>query len=355
VNGRTKRFGAAIGVVVFAVALSACRFTGFSNGAAKFQGAAATQWLVKQQQADGGFEVAGFAGFETPDAILAIAENAQQQANWSAPQALAAVQAVKKNGHDPLHNIDDFVDGTIGAGQAAKIIVLVAKPLNRSVTSFDPDGDGAKNLIAAVNAGAQPNGSYGSLNDTLFAAMAKKLVNGSVPANTVAFIRAAQQPFGGWDFSGNPSAPSVDVDTTGIAVAALAAAGVPGNDADLRQGLRFLANVQHSNGAFPDFAGNDNPNSTASALFGIVGAGFDPTSACWRNLVEPNLAGHAYGSPVAWLRTQQVTNPNAADVGRIKSPFDAPGSINTFATSQTVQAFRYAWMPPSPLPNQTCP
>jgi hypothetical protein len=355
VNRRTKRFGAAIGVVVLAVVLSACRYTGFNDGAARFQGAAAVGWLVKQQQAGGGFETAGFAGFETPDAILAIAENAQQQAGWNASQALAAVQAVKKNGNSPLHNIDDLVDGSISAGQAAKIIVLVAKPLGLSVTSFNPDGDGAKNLIATVNAGAQPNGSYGSFNDTLYAAMAKKLVNGSVPANTVALIRGAQQLFGGWDFSGNPNAGSVDVDTTGVALVALAAAGVPGNDPDLRQGLRFLANVQHANGSFPDFNGDDNPNSTASALFGIVAAGFDPTSSCWRNLVEPNLLGHPYGSPVAWLRTQQVTNPNAADVGRIKSPFDAPGSINTFATSQTVQAFRYAWMPPSPLTNQSCP
>jgi hypothetical protein len=355
VKQHTKRFGVVVGVAVFAVALSACRLTGFNNSAAKSSGASAVQWLVKQQQSDGGFEVSGFAGFETPDAILAIAENAQQQAGWNASQALAAVQAVKKNGHTPLHNIDDFVDGPIGAGQAAKIIVLVAKPLNRSVSSFDPDGDGAKNLIATVNSGAQANGSYGSLNDTLFAALAKKLVDGSVPAKTLAFIRAAQQVFGGWDFSGNPNGASIDIDTTGIALAALAAAGVPGNDPDLRQGLRFLANVQHANGAFPDFNGDDNPNSTASGLFGIVAAGFDPTSSCWRNLVEPNLAGHPYGSPVAWLRTQQVTNPSAADFGRIRSPFDAPGNINTFATSQTVQAFRYAWMPPSPLSAQQCP
>ena len=46
-------------------------------------------WLATRQQANGGFEVAGFDGFENPDAILAIAANAQTTATWSTSEALA--------------------------------------------------------------------------------------------------------------------------------------------------------------------------------------------------------------------------------------------------------------------------
>ena len=58
----------------------------------------AVAWLVDQQEADGGFELADFPGFETPDAVLAIAEQAQVEPAWSKPLARAAVDAVVSNG-----------------------------------------------------------------------------------------------------------------------------------------------------------------------------------------------------------------------------------------------------------------
>ncbi|HEX7522193.1 MAG TPA: hypothetical protein VF441_09095, partial [Acidimicrobiia bacterium] len=71
--------------------------------------AKAVAWLDTQQQADGGFEVSGFAGFETPDAVLAIAEQAQAGATWSTSEALAAVQATTNaTGKTPLDALDDL-------------------------------------------------------------------------------------------------------------------------------------------------------------------------------------------------------------------------------------------------------
>ena len=99
------------GVVAFAASLSACRLTGINDTPSKSTASSATAWLLTQQQTDGGFEVAGSPGFETPDAILAIAENAQQQYGWDKTQAKNAVLARVKNGHTPLHAIDDLVDG----------------------------------------------------------------------------------------------------------------------------------------------------------------------------------------------------------------------------------------------------
>src|SRR5690349_5483871 len=89
----TTTIAALAGVVL---GLGAFRYSGWGDTASKQAARRATTWLHTKQQSDGGFEVAGFAGFETPDAIGAIAENAQQQAAWSTTQALNAVKATVK-------------------------------------------------------------------------------------------------------------------------------------------------------------------------------------------------------------------------------------------------------------------
>ena len=62
---------------------------------------AAVDWLTLRQEADGGFEVANFPAFETPDAILAIAENAQTTSTWDPQTAHDAVQAFDVNDAEP--------------------------------------------------------------------------------------------------------------------------------------------------------------------------------------------------------------------------------------------------------------
>jgi hypothetical protein len=257
------------------------------------------------------------------------------------------VDATVKNGTSVLHAIDDYPQSGLGAGQAAKLVILVARPLNLSVTAFDPDGDGAVNLRALIDSGHQSGGSYGAFNATLYAAIAKNALGG-VPADTTALVRAAQRSDGGWNFTGNPNdANASDIDTTALAIQALAAAGVAPTDTDLRQGLGFLAAQQRANGAWQSF-GADDPNSTAVAMIAITAAGFDPLIPCWRNTVAPGRTGDPYGSPASWLRSDQ-----SAD-GHFQSPNDSFG-INTFATSQAIQALRRGWLPATFVAPQTCP
>lgn len=344
---RHRRPRAVIGALCAVLFLGAFRYTGFHDAKARAAAATATAWLDTQQQSDGSFEVAGFPGFETPDAVLAIAENAQTTAKWNKKTALAAVEAVTKNGHSALHALDDLADSGIDAGQAAKLVVLDAKPLGLPFTHFNPDGDaGRVNLKAIITAGAKPNGSYGAFNATLYAAIALRLVNGSVPANTVAFIRAAQQANGGWNFAGDSTGTDLDIDTTSLAIEALAAAKVARNDATLRSALAFLAGQQQSNGAWRAF-GSDDPNSTSVAVMAITAAGYNPVVKCWRDASDPGLSGHPYKSPIVWLRKQQAPN------GHITSPNDSFG-VNTFASSQTIQALRREWTPVTPLGRQAC-
>ena len=114
----TKRYGAVLGVVIGAVAIERVPLHRILGCAVEVDGrdgdrlAASTN---NNRTADS--KLAGFAGFETSDAILAIAENAQQQVDWNTTQARNAVRAVKTNHHDALHYIDDFVDGTTARDQ----------------------------------------------------------------------------------------------------------------------------------------------------------------------------------------------------------------------------------------------
>ena len=345
---RHRRSRAVIGALCAVLFLGAFRFSGFNDTKSRATASKATTWLDSEQQPDGGFEVAGFPGFETPDAVLAIAENAQTTAKWSTTTARTAVAAVTTNGHSALAALDTLSRSGLDAGQAAKLVVLDAKPLGFSPTKFDPNGDGGSvNLKALILAGAQPDGSFGAFNATLYAAIALRLLTGSVPANTVTDIRAAQEASGGWDFSGDPTSTNLDIDTTGLAIQALVAANVALNDTDLRAGLKFLALHQRTTGAWQSF-GSDDPNSTSVAILAIAASGFDPTVACWRNVVAPGLAGHAYTSPIVWIRSQQQPD------GHIASPNDSFG-VNTFASSQSIQALRREWVPVKPLARQSCP
>ncbi len=347
--------GAVLGVVACAAAMSACRYTGFADAPAKSTAATATDWLVDQQQPDGGFELAGFAGFETPTRSSRSPRTRSSRPGGTRRRPQRG-PAPSTNGNNALHDIDDFVDGTSDQrGQAAKVIVLVAEAARTSRDQLQPrrrhrqePGRGRSTR------GAQPNGSYGTFNATAYAAIAKKLVDGSVPANTVAFIRAAQEASGGWDFNGEPTGNEADVDTTSIAIQALAAAGVPGTDPDLRAGLGVSRRHQRADGAWrvvrqprPELdVDRDLRHHRRRASIRRRRAG--ATSS------RPDARGQPYTSPMVWLRSQQNTGARRRPIGRINSPNDSFG-VSTFATTQSIQAFRYGWNPVSPLPPQQCP
>src|SRR4051812_6996230 len=113
----------------------------------------AIAFVASQQRDDGGFGSGedGFPGFETPDAVLAIADAAQTDLDYNAAAAFRSVRAIRKNGRDGLGYLDDLVDGGVDAGKAAQLIV-VAKAVGLDPTKFDPDGDGAADLVAQVDA-----------------------------------------------------------------------------------------------------------------------------------------------------------------------------------------------------------
>ncbi|MCB1017380.1 MAG: S-layer homology domain-containing protein [Acidimicrobiales bacterium] len=317
---------------------------------------AATAWLAARQEPDGGFEVADFAPFETPDVILAIAAGAQSGTPWSTGEALAAVQALDANGAaaggTPLDWADEYLTANPPtAGIAAKFIVLVAGPLGLDPAAFDPSGNGAVDLVAAMDAGKLPDGSYSlpAINDTLYALLAHDVIGRDAPTDTLAYLRGAQQANGGWSYDGAPEGTDTDVDTTARAVQALVASGVPTGDGTVAAALKYLADLHQASGAW-QFFGSDDTNSTAMAAMAIHGAGWRLHSSCWRTSSSSGAAG-PYTNPVAWLRSQQVTSGEPADLGRFLSQNDVFSEVpNTSATSQAVQALLRSWLPLSPAP-----
>ena len=70
-------------LALVALVIASTPTAGADDAASATAAQKAIAWLHTQQQPDGGFEVAGFPGFETPDAVLAIAEQAQTGDTWS--------------------------------------------------------------------------------------------------------------------------------------------------------------------------------------------------------------------------------------------------------------------------------
>lgn len=306
-----------------------------------------TAWLVTQQQADGGYEVSGFPGFETPDAVLALAAGAQDGPIWNTAMAIDAVtEAQPLAATNPLDYLDDLVDGgdpttVAAAARAAKIVALDTWSLGLDPHDFDPSNDSASpvDLVARFQARQQPDGSYAmdaQFNGVLYAAIALHESALPVPAGLVAQIRDAQRPDGSWNYAGDQDADTGgDVDTTSTALLALRAAGLTRTDGDVAQGIAFLATQQDATGAFTSFGSGD-ANSTAVATIALSALHVDVTTAAWRATAGHPVSG-AYPSPDAWLRAQQL------DSGRFASPNDAYPPINTFATSQSLQALARQW------------
>lgn len=284
----------------------------------------AAEWLRSKQQPDGGFETAGFPGFETPDAILALAEASLQGRSWDASAARAAVSAVRRDGRSPLDYIDDLSEGkapfkALDPGLAAKVIVLVAAPLGYDARAFDPQGDGAVDLVAAVDAARSRDGTLPLFNGTLYSLLADAAVGRSSPVAAVDYVVASQQATGGWDFAGDPRGTARDPDTTALAVHALVVSG--GNLASVARGFGLLQSIQDRDGTWS--AGD--PNSTAQAILAL--------QAVDRAVGSPSCL-----NPLAALRALQGSD------GRFVSPFESFG-VNTFATSQAVQALTRGWLP----------
>lgn len=307
---------------------------------------AALGYLAASQQADGGFDLSGFPGFETPDVIHAIGAAATVGSPWDPAVAAGAVRGFEVGGQDPFDAIDALVDGAeepagqAAGAQAAKIVALVVGPTGQSATDFDPSGDSAApvDLLARMDLHRTEAGGYdfgAVFNGALYAALALDATGRPIPAGLVTQIRAAQRDDGSWNYAGDLDPENTgEPDTTSLAVLALSAAGLDSTDPTIADAVAYLADGQQASGAWQAF-GADDPNSTSMAAVALSAVQIDVTDPNWgaRFGATPYAT---YVSPYAWLAGRQLAD------GRIASPNDDFG-INTFPTAQTVQAVSAQW------------
>jgi hypothetical protein len=276
--------------------------------------------------------------FATTEAVLAIAEAAQTSSTWSTSEALAAVTGTQNpQGQDPLAFLNLVEGNATTPGQAAKYLVLVAAPLGQDTTT-----------LASTIGSPNPDGSFASdlhFTDTLFAALAKKLLDGSVPASTVAYIESKQQAAGSWAYNADTTpATEPDIDTTGLAVQALIAGGVAQNDPVIQHALSWIASQQNADGTW-SFFGDESAESSSRAVLAVTAAGYDPDSRCWRDTVLPSAAAQPFVGADDALAS--LAHPDGSIAG--------PNVFSTaYATGQAVQGLERSWLPVARATDVTC-
>lgn len=228
--------------------------------------AAATQWLISQQGADGSFN--GFSGKAdagtTVDALLALV--AAKQSGIDVGDAIDKAIAFLKSADIAL------VYTQTGVGQAAKLtIALVA-------AGVSPTDFAGVTPIAIVQHGMNADtGIYGGgFYDHALAIMALKVTGNEVPDSALNAIQQGQAANGGWAFDGTTDDANVDGNTTSMVLQALAAMGEEKGDLATR-GVAYLKTTVTAGGASYNTAEGALPdaNSTALAIQGLIAVGED--------------------------------------------------------------------------------
>lgn len=254
------------------------------------------EFIRTTQQPDGGF--GGFGPGQSLDAILAIRSAGLDPNTFDA------------SGNTPLDFVVDRAADLAANPALAGKAALAARAL-----ALDPRDVGGVDFVAAIIAGYDPaSGLYAEDAFSHSLAMIGLACGAGmpVPSGAVVALRDAQLGDGGWGFGG-----SSDADTTGLALQALAAAGIPPTDPAIVRAVEFLRAVQGNDGGWGFDPDDSNANSTALALQGLIAAGEDIHSLAY---------ARSGVTPVAFLLA--IQQPDGA----------FPGFDPAFATNQAVPA-----------------
>jgi len=237
------------------------------------------RYLQESQQPGGGFGASGepsqISGAWTALALAAAGINPRDQARAGGVDAYAHLVSHYREG------IEETECAPIACTTTLERELMV---VNASGT--DPHDFGGVDLVAELLDRADPEGWFPhvpggvpGVNDTVFAVFALAPVQepeAQAPIRRAAdWIEAAQLDNGGWSW--NATSTLDEVDLTGAAIQALAAAGRPGSAA-VKEGLAYLHAAQTPDGGFPDFPGASEANvaSTAWAVQAIWAVGENP-------------------------------------------------------------------------------
>jgi hypothetical protein len=282
----------------------------------------AVHWLGENQLDDGGFD--GFVpGSGTPDALLALAESAQTESEWSKRPAVERVEAQRSSERrTPLDAAQALARRSEDPAIAARLATLVAQPLGLDTGEDGPFGDLDGRIADGLTDADLP------LRDRVDLAVAQLSLGLELPEGVLDGILAEQQSTGGWHAEGDDEA--VDLDTTGAVVDLLVLAGVDPEEGPIATAMGFIAGNQAEDGAWAGPDGEPSAIATAGAIRAIRSVGHDPAGVCWRT--DLGLDG---GS----------TSAEAALVGLQGEDGAFAGEEPVVATASAVHALSGRWLP----------
>jgi energy-coupling factor transport system substrate-specific component len=229
-------------------------------------------YLSAAQNGDGGLG----AGAGEPSSPL--------YSGWAA----LAFAAAGQNPQAVRHGGGQSLIGYIGAGLASasevgslERTILVVRAAGLSAEAFQ-----RHNLVARLLGRLRRDGSVSDqVNLTSFAILALRSAGHDIAPATRSWLLRQQDVDGGFNFAA--AGGSSDVDDTGAALEALAAAGHTPARARARA-VAFIRGRQNHDGGFPSQPGADsNAQSTAWAVQGLIAAGVAPRTLHRRGAPSP--------------------------------------------------------------------
>jgi hypothetical protein len=222
-------------------------------------------WLMTQQQPDGGFTNGFSEGSDlgtTCDIVLAIAAAGQDASTWTSDEA-----------NSPLNYLQEQVaGGAVGmVNQQAKVIMALL------ATGQEPTDIGGADLLSELSeAFDEATGSYGeNVFEQALAVLALHDAGQPIPQGAIQYLLDSQAEDGAWALFGDTEEGAGDTNTTAMVVQALVAVGEEQGIADA---LDYLHAVQNEDGGFPyqnpsEFGTDTDANSTALVLQALMAAG----------------------------------------------------------------------------------
>ena len=266
---------------------------------------------------------------------------------FGSPLAAAPPVVAAADGLEYLRPLQSVNDGGYGSGNAsAEVLYAVAangyrasqwqrSPSSPSLmgyflakgAAFAGVGPGsAGKLAVALTAGdgcwpvgaTQPisfyhpaTGAYSSTNQggALYHAwgmLGTAALSQAIPGPAVAYLKAAQQPGGSWEWS---SGSGEDTNSTALDIQALVAAGEPLTSTAILSGLTYLESAQNDDGGFPyspvsSWGTDSDTNSSAYVVQALLAAGESPTGTRWVTAT----AGITPTHPISYLLNMQLAD-----------------------------------------------
>ncbi len=274
-RGALRSLGAGGAPLALALLLALAALLGATPRAKAASLSGELSYLLRSQNAGGGFGAA--PGQRSSELYTA----------WAAIGLAAAGRDpadVRRGGSSVLDALRAEASTLSGLGDAERTI-LAARACGASAYSF-----AGRDLVAEVLRDRSRDDSFAEqVNLTAFAILALRAVGHSpsfAPIREAAgWIERQQNSDGGFGFGGRGS-PS-DVDDTGAALQALAAAGAR-DRRSLSGAVGYLIRSQNPDGGFPQqYGGESNAQSTAWAVQGLIAAGRAPGSVRRRGSRTP--------------------------------------------------------------------